>query len=228
MTDLTCKYCGKICKNQNSHRNHERLCPSNPDRIMRDMSGENNGMYGKRAWNAGLSKDTDSRVRKIGETLSDKYKLGLIEKSSGVAKTAEAEIERREKLRKATETNEFWKHKKKNVSYYNGHKMDSSYEVIVAQDLDAHNIIWEKPKTFKYTYDGIEHRYTADFYLPDYDVYLDPKNDFLINNINPATGYCDIDKINAVEDQNNISVIVLDKTMLNWESIQEKIREVHA
>ena len=27
-----CKYCGKICKNDNSLRNHERLCKLNPDR----------------------------------------------------------------------------------------------------------------------------------------------------------------------------------------------------
>lgn len=28
----TCKFCGKICKNDNSQRNHERLCKLNPDR----------------------------------------------------------------------------------------------------------------------------------------------------------------------------------------------------
>jgi very-short-patch-repair endonuclease len=27
-----CKYCGKICKNANSFRNHERLCKMNPNR----------------------------------------------------------------------------------------------------------------------------------------------------------------------------------------------------
>lgn len=29
---LICKYCGKECKNDNSLRNHERLCHSNPNR----------------------------------------------------------------------------------------------------------------------------------------------------------------------------------------------------
>ena len=29
---LICKYCNKECKNDNSLRNHERLCKSNPDR----------------------------------------------------------------------------------------------------------------------------------------------------------------------------------------------------
>lgn len=29
---LICKYCGKECKNENSLRNHERLCKKNPNR----------------------------------------------------------------------------------------------------------------------------------------------------------------------------------------------------
>ena len=30
--ECICRYCGKICKNDNSLRNHERLCKENPDR----------------------------------------------------------------------------------------------------------------------------------------------------------------------------------------------------
>ena len=228
MSNLICQYCGKICKNSNSHRNHERMCPSNPGRKIRNMGGINNPMYGKTAWNKGLSKETDSRIAKYSLTRSVRYKSGLSKKSTGLAKTIEGEKIRRDKLSRATENNEFWKYKKKNVSYYHGCRMESSYEVMVAKDLDANNIKWEKPKSFKYTYDNKVHRYTADFYLPEYDVYLDPKNDYLINNVNPATGYCDIDKIKAVEEQNNIVIIVLDKNMLNWQSIKKKIRERHA
>lgn len=57
-------------------------------------------------------------------------------------------------------------------------------------------------------------------YLPEYDLYLDPKNDFLINNINPQFGYSDIEKIHLVEAQNKIRVLVLNKDQLNWESIK--------
>ena len=32
METYTCQYCGKQCKNQNSLRNHERLCKKNPNR----------------------------------------------------------------------------------------------------------------------------------------------------------------------------------------------------
>ena len=29
---MNCVYCGKVCKNENSKRNHERLCKHNPER----------------------------------------------------------------------------------------------------------------------------------------------------------------------------------------------------
>lgn len=32
METYICKYCGRLCKNPNSLRNHERLCKSNPNR----------------------------------------------------------------------------------------------------------------------------------------------------------------------------------------------------
>jgi hypothetical protein len=68
------------------------------------------------------------------------------------------------------------------------------------------------------------HYYTPDFYLPEYDVYLDPKNDFLINNNNPSLGYKDTDKIKWVELYNNIKIIILDKNHLVWDKIKEIIK----
>lgn len=53
---LNCRFCGKESANPNSHRNHERLCPQNPDRKYVSHT------KGKPSWNKGLSKDTDARV----------------------------------------------------------------------------------------------------------------------------------------------------------------------
>lgn len=50
------------------------------------------------------------------------------------------------------------------------------------------------------------------FYLEDYDVYLDPKNDFLI----PG----DTIKINMVSEQTGKKIIILDKNQLSWDSIK--------
>jgi len=55
--------------------------------------------------------------------------------------------------------------------------LDSSWEEALAKRLDELNIEWERPKPFPwYDSKGIRHNYFADFYLPLYDLYLDPKN----------------------------------------------------
>lgn len=104
---------------------------------------------------------------------------------------------------------------------YKGKTLGSSYELTVVKDLDDNCIRWDTCNKFKYIDDkGKCRTYTPDIYLIDYDVYLDPKNDFLIENINPRLGFKDCDKIKWVEEQNNIKVFVLNKTQLNWEYIK--------
>lgn len=92
--------------------------------------------------------------------------------------------------------------------------LESSYELAVAQDLDKHNVQWTRPKRF-YFYDalGKQRHYTPDFYLPKYDIYLDPKNDYLIIQ--------DTQKIRQCSEQNHIMVYVLSKEQLMWSSIQK-------
>ena len=67
-----CKFCGKTCKNANSHRNHERLCPKNSDRVYVSHT------KGKEPWNKGKSKETDDTLRVKGEKLSERYRNGEI------------------------------------------------------------------------------------------------------------------------------------------------------
>lgn len=108
--------------------------------------------------------------------------------------------------------------------YYNGLKLDSSYEVTVAKSLDNNNIKWIRPKSIYYIDNtGKRRRYIPDFYLPDYNVYLDPKNDYLINSINKSLGYSDVDKINWVMQQNNVKIIILNKNQLEWKIIKTLI-----
>lgn len=61
---------------------------------------------------------------------------------------------------------------------YKGQKFDSNWEIIIAQFLDNNNITWNKPMTGITWTDKTnkQHKYFPDFYLPDYDIYLDPKN----------------------------------------------------
>lgn len=107
---------------------------------------------------------------------------------------------------------------------YNGIKLDSQYEFIVANELDINSIKWERPTYFLWEdSNGLTHRYYPDFYLPEYNVYLDPKNDYLINNVSARFGITDVEKIEKVQQQNNVRIIILDKNNLTWQCIKEKI-----
>lgn len=77
-----CKFCGKFCKNKNSLCNHERLCANNPERDLTTF--EKYGLFanfdktGKPAWNRGLTKDTDARVKAYANTLHMAYTNGTL------------------------------------------------------------------------------------------------------------------------------------------------------
>lgn len=93
--------------------------------------------------------------------------------------------------------------------------LDSSYELKLANILDDLLISWRRPKYVNYIdADGIKRRYTADFYLPKYNIYLDPKNDYLLIRC--------WDKIDAVHRDNpDVIVAILDSKSLNQKFIEE-------
>lgn len=60
--------------------------------------------------------------------------------------------------------------------------LDSSWEEALAIRLDKLGVIWTRPDPVKYIgADGLTHNYFPDFYLPDHDLYLDPKNPVVYN-----------------------------------------------
>lgn len=214
--DLFCKFCGKECKNKNSLVQHEIRCKENPDR--KNVINQNFNNKGRKAWNKGLTKETDERVAKQKQTYIKNYRDGLHKHPIQIF-----DDKRRKQLSDSAKKHGLGGFAWRRGIDYNGIKLDSSYELVVAKDLDKNNIRWERPNRIKYVFNGSDHYYTPDFYLIDYDVYLDPKNDFLIENINPGTGIKDVDKIKLVEEQNNIKVIILNKSQLTWEAIQALI-----
>lgn len=94
---------------------------------------------------------------------------------------------------------------------YNNVWFDSNWEVKVAQSLDAHGISWTRPKN-GFVWSDSGRKYYPDFYLPEYDVYLDPKNSYLQTK--------DLTKIHQAQQRNNIKVLMLSESQLNWEVIQ--------
>lgn len=102
--------------------------------------------------------------------------------------------------------------------YYNGAVLESSYELEVAKQLDNNNVKWERPSRLYWTDDnGVRRHYTPDFYLPEYNVYLDPKNNYLITK--------DKRKILLCSQQNDVKIYILSKQELSWEAIQKFLRD---
>lgn len=66
---------------------------------------------------------------------------------------------------------------KKKMIEYNGILLDSTWELELAKRLDEINVKWIRPDPIKWVdNDGNLHHYFPDFYLPEHDLYLDPKN----------------------------------------------------
>lgn len=67
---------------------------------------------------------------------------------------------------------------KKHTSIYKGYKMDSGAELAFAQLLDSHNITWIKNSTKFFTFidsKGVVRKYYPDFYLTEYDHWVEIK-----------------------------------------------------
>ena len=213
-----CKFCGKVCKNANSLRSHERLCKENPERQESSWVKFNKK---RGAWNKGLTKETDERLRKRSKTFSERYKG--TDEGKRIFSHPQSEAHKQKMRKIAFERHWGGWHTSKTVEY-NGTNLDSTYEVEVAKELDENQVKWERPTYFLWEDSkGVKHRYYPDFYLPEYNVYLDPKNDYLINNKTKKFGITDVEKIEIVQQQNGIHIIILDKNNLTWQSIKEKI-----
>ena len=149
-----------------------------------------------------------NRIQRLGlKTRSLKDSMALVPKKVWT----DAERQRFSELAKNRGLGGYNPHPNKG-SRYKDIWFDSSYEVQVAKSLDEHNIKWERPKQgFSY---GVR-KYYPDFYLPDFDMYLDPKNEYLIEQ--------HAEKIRLAQEMNGITVLVLTKDQLTWSEIQKLI-----
>ena len=107
-----------------------------------------------------------------------------------------------------------YKKKEGNIIY-----LDSSWELEIAKSLDENDIRWLRPTvknghSFRWVDEnGNQHTYFPDFYLLNYNIYLDPKNPFVQKK--------DKGKIEKVQKQNNIKLMILGENELNWKYIKK-------
>lgn len=200
---LSCPFCEKECKNLNSFRNHSRCCSKNPNRNYK------NGMMGKPSHKKGKTKEIDEGLMKQSITLKERIKRGEL-----IIKGRPHSNKSKEKM-SIIASERLAKHSKysENTEYKPGVILESSYEVRVAKILDILEVDWIKVRQ-GYIWDdnGKKRRYVPDFYLPKQNIFLDPKNDYLVKK--------DKRKIKSAMEINNIKVIVLSNDLINEEFIE--------
>ena len=158
---LICKFCQKECKNENSLRNHERCCPDNSNRVYK------NGMTGKRGSNQYIF------AKQQGIELPTAWNKGLPGTFTGKKHTAESKQKISEKL---SINNKGGRAKWYMVA---GQNVQGTWERNIATKFEQLGICWIKLKTnkdtLKYKMGEKFRSYTPDFYLPDYDMYVEIK-----------------------------------------------------
>jgi hypothetical protein len=178
---MNCKFCEKVCKNDNSLRNHERLCHKNPDR---QIIVSNFIEFNKKRKEQNI-KGTNHFVKskQLGlpiPLMSDETKKKISEALKNRVWTEEQRKQHSEAMKIAVKTHpdSYTKNnvvgRVKNIDY-NGVKLKGKWELIVAKWLDENQIKWEhETKSFEYEWNG-KRNYYPDFYLPDFDFFIEVK-----------------------------------------------------
>ena len=216
MTDMIkCNYCLKEFSKYGIKQHINIVHLGKIEQVSHKGSGNRGG------WNRGLTKETNELVniisKKTKDTLIKNYKNGNIIafKHTPESKSNLRDHAIKNKLGGLTS--------RKNIIFKrsNGEvvKLHSKFEEKVAIELDFFDVKWNRPKNGLIWHDKNEnkHRYYADFYLTDYDVYLDPKNDYLIKK--------DKFKIDKVTKENLVRILILNSNELSWKSILSKIEQ---
>ena len=173
---MYCQYCKEI-KNIYGLKNHELYCNMNPDK--RNKSGENNPMFGRKGSNQyEYAKRTGSNV----PAMSDLTKEKISDRNKGRNHSEISRSRISESMKKAVVNNPD-SYSANNVSgrtkilEYKGFKLKGKWELEVAKWLDFNQINWTNVihNPFEYFWEGSIHYYFPDFYLEEYDLYLEVK-----------------------------------------------------
>lgn len=174
-----CQYCGKECKNLNSLRQHEIRCKENPNKINleylsnRDYSNFNfnpsNQFIKAKQLGLAIPKMSDETKQKISNVW--KGRNHTKETKEKISKTMQQVVKDKPDSYNGVNINgKVKKYKYKNVS------LDGTWELTFAQYLDKNNIKWERPKKgIEYVWENTTHIYYPDFFLVDYNIFVEIK-----------------------------------------------------
>src|ERR1035437_1483556 len=171
-----CPTCSKEIR-ANNFKRHFNICvfPKPAKKVYGIDYDPNHGFKdgSRQIWNKSLSKD-DPRVARYAKTNS--LSTSIV-RSGCCTKEWNQSSEGRTKAAKGGGYREGSGRSKKfyvSDSFGKIVCLQSTYELEVSKILDELKISWIRPKALKYS----GRNYFADFFLTDYAIYLDPKNDF--------------------------------------------------
>lgn len=165
---LTCNFCGKECKNNNSKAQHELYCKSNSDRKQKIPSY---GMLGK--------KGSNQFIKGTAKPMTEQGREIIRELNRNRPWTEEDRQKHSLSMKRAVENNPeaYTTSNRGRVKQiiYDGIKFQGNWELDFYKWCISNNIHCIRNfKGFKYEWNGVR-TYYPDFYLPDKDVYVEVK-----------------------------------------------------
>lgn len=165
---LTCKFCSDLRKNENSLRNHERMCSKNPAK--QDSPFAKYHELGIKPWNKGRTDLGPAWNRGLPGTFAGRKHSEVTKKkmSDDIKKRYAAGWECKAGRCKKYEY----------TSPIAGNiKLDGTWELSVAKYLDTLGVSWERnKKRFEYIReDGRCSTYQPDFFVADWDLFIEVK-----------------------------------------------------
>lgn len=171
---MNCKYCEQERKNENSLRNHERLCKANPERQTTPFQDRNRHKEILTSRSEFRNQWSNPNYEMSDDT---RKKLSEVSKKRNANESEETRAKRKATIDKKVESGEWHVSLARKLHYnYNGVDLHGKWELNYARWLDENQIRWQRCKdSFLYEYEGKTRRYTPDFYLVDSDVYIEIK-----------------------------------------------------
>lgn len=206
---LLCRYCNNERKNENSLRNHERLCKNNPSRQCSPF--ENSEIQSKIDRQNQYTKAKELGIEAYGKQSAEaKEKISKLNKDRGQSIEAKAKLSKIAKERglggHISKQQIFFEKKNGEVVY-----LQSSYEIKFASILEELQIEWTRPSPLVWIdSNGEDHKYYPDFKIGN--KFFDTKNDYL--------AIKDADKIERVSKQNNVVVEIITYDKINKDYIK--------
>ena len=167
------------------------------------------------AWNKGLNKNTDIRLQKMGLAISKTQQKQI---ANGTYMPRRMGEEARQRLsEKQALNNTGGKSKWYTVA---GKRVQGTYELKFALQLEEEKILWDKVKTnnhiFRYNREEKIKSYAPDFYLPEFNLYVEIK------------GYWwgdDENKMRIIRDQHRDKNLVIVLGKENLDRICQNIKQ---